>query len=67
LPNDAHRALAKFCQNEDRPKSGPSCTTFQLITQNVDGLSRKASAELNSEAPAEGDKFAFYEMHGCVS
>ncbi|KAK9896730.1 sirtuin 5 [Cystobasidium minutum MCA 4210] len=63
-PNDAHRALAKYTLPEQRKTSAPACTSFNIITQNVDGLSWKAFAELS--IPDEEAKKAFYEMHGCV-
>ncbi|CCM04483.1 uncharacterized protein FIBRA_06663 [Fibroporia radiculosa] len=66
-PNDAHRALAEFSFQHIRDRVAPE-STFTLITQNVDGLSRKAlhSAAQNYDLPVPSDQPdpILLEMHG---
>ncbi|KAI0922705.1 hypothetical protein AcW1_002721 [Taiwanofungus camphoratus] len=64
-PNDAHLALAKFSTPEIRERIAPG-STFTLITQNVDGLSKRA---LNSVSETLGISLVeteplILEMHG---
>ncbi|KAI0802108.1 DHS-like NAD/FAD-binding domain-containing protein [Irpex lacteus] len=65
--NAAHIALAKFSMNSIRESIAPG-STFTLITQNVDGLSRRAldQVKTNHSEPSEStnDRPAMLEMHG---
>jgi NAD+-dependent protein deacetylase sirtuin 5 len=63
--NAAHIALAKFSLNSIRQNIAPG-STFTLITQNVDGLSRKALDQVTSSVPPESQAHrpAMLEMHG---
>ncbi|KAI1792881.1 DHS-like NAD/FAD-binding domain-containing protein [Ganoderma leucocontextum] len=69
-PNTGHLALAKFSLPSVREKIVPGAA-FTLITQNVDGLSRRAlvqvaatQPELADEAGAAADGDSMLEMHG---
>lgn len=72
-PNAAHVALAKFTIPLFREQVSPG-STFTLITQNVDELSRKALESVRSSLPAEtiGDSLSdpehppLIEMHGSL-
>ncbi|KDQ64828.1 hypothetical protein JAAARDRAFT_117770 [Jaapia argillacea MUCL 33604] len=63
-PNAAHEALAKFSLPDIREKVAPD-STFTLITQNVDGLSRRAldSVVPSVSSPSLGQP-TMLEMHG---
>lgn len=71
-PNAAHDALAHFSFPGVRDAIAPG-STFTLITQNVDGLSRRSLARaaeaLNQPVPAPPDapQPAILEMHGRLS
>jgi len=65
-PNDAHRALAAFSVPSLRNQITPE-SSFELITQNVDGLSARANAELEallSPSESESPSKSMYEIHG---
>lgn len=66
-PNAAHYALARFSMEQFRNTVAPG-STFTLITQNVDGLSRRALDEVLSQtqsaSPAETTQPYVLEMHG---
>ena len=64
-PNDAHIALAKFSLPEYREQIAPG-STFTLITQNVDGLSRRALDHVRTTTGLESTigSSAMLEMHG---
>lgn len=65
-PNNAHRALAAFSHASIRNQIAPG-SKFTLITQNVDGLSPKANAELAAILPADKldpEPVDVIEMHG---
>ncbi|TFK43172.1 DHS-like NAD/FAD-binding domain-containing protein [Crucibulum laeve] len=62
-PNAAHRALAKFSLPSVRERIAPQ-STFTLITQNVDGLSPRASAALDFSQEQTQEHPLIVEMHG---
>lgn len=66
-PNAAHYALAKFSIESIRHGVAPD-STFTLITQNLDGLSRRATdethASLGITSPPTPPQPAMLEMHG---
>ncbi|KAJ3531380.1 hypothetical protein NM688_g7586 [Phlebia brevispora] len=66
-PNVAHFALAAFSISSIREKIAPG-STFTLVTQNVDGLSRRAWDDVISKADSniqETEKEPpLFEMHG---
>lgn len=64
-PNDAHRALARFADPEQRRAVAPNCRSFSFITQNVDGLSSRALAE--AEQSQSPQRSPIYEMHGSIA
>lgn len=61
-PNDAHRALAAFSQDDIRNQIAPR-SKFTLITQNIDGLSPKANEEL-AKILTQYVEADVIEMHG---
>ncbi|TCD71334.1 hypothetical protein EIP91_011105 [Steccherinum ochraceum] len=67
-PNAAHYTLAKFSIDSERHKIAPE-STFTLVTQNVDGLSRRALdetyASLGIPIPTTGPP-EMLEMHGRI-
>ncbi|EPQ59536.1 DHS-like NAD/FAD-binding domain-containing protein [Gloeophyllum trabeum ATCC 11539] len=69
-PNPAHMALAAFSNKQIREVLAPR-STFTLITQNVDGLSRRALDSIPSSVPgididagAIDSQPVLLEMHG---
>ncbi|ETW77534.1 hypothetical protein HETIRDRAFT_125388 [Heterobasidion irregulare TC 32-1] len=64
-PNDAHIAPAKFSLPEYREQIAPG-STFTLITQNVDGLSRRALYHVRTTTSLESTEHSSttIEMHG---
>ncbi|KAI0723340.1 DHS-like NAD/FAD-binding domain-containing protein [Earliella scabrosa] len=69
-PNAGHRALAMFSIPSLREKIAPG-SSFTLITQNVDGLSRRALERVAEDSPELADEVhspavqnATLEMHG---
>lgn len=62
-PNAAHLALAKFSIPAIRDEIAPR-STFTLITQNVDGLSRRSLNSINAPPDADVDNPSMIEMHG---
>jgi len=67
-PNAAHYAIALFSKPEYRLKSAPATEDFDFITQNVDGISRRALASINTAdnppaKPEQGTEHLM-EMHG---
>ncbi|CCA74641.1 related to NAD-dependent deacetylase Sirtuin 5 [Serendipita indica DSM 11827] len=74
-PNDAHRVLAQLSIPKTLKKIAPNATSYDLITQNVDGLSPRALRELEAEImeargedrPAKSERprlDSITEMHG---
>lgn len=65
MPNGAHTALAQFTLSSLRARIAPDAT-FTLITQNVDGLSRRALDSALAARPGDVDAAqpALLEMHG---
>jgi len=64
-PNAAHLALARLSIGSVREKIAPG-STFTLITQNVDGLSRRALAMATHESSQNSlvNDTSIIEMHG---
>ncbi|KAL7282145.1 hypothetical protein ACG7TL_003614 [Trametes sanguinea] len=69
-PNPGHLALAMFSIPSIRQKMAPG-SSFSLITQNVDGLSRKALEQIADAHPELADEIhspvvqdSMLEMHG---
>ncbi|KAI0773894.1 DHS-like NAD/FAD-binding domain-containing protein [Fomes fomentarius] len=69
-PNHGHHALAMFTLSTLREKIAPG-SSFTLVTQNVDGLSRRALERVAQELPESADEVrspqvqnATLEMHG---
>lgn len=66
-PNKAHLALAKFSISSMRHAIAPGAT-FTLITQNVDGLSKRALDQIQVNAPPQDEPASkqplMLEMHG---
>lgn len=62
-PNAAHLALATLSIADLRAKIAPG-STFTLITQNVDGLSRRALAIATSTQDSVVNDPSIIEMHG---
>lgn len=68
LPNAAHKAIARFSLPSIRHQIAPE-STFTLITQNVDGLSKRAldevlsSQTIRKNLEGESDP-VMLEMHG---
>ncbi|KAI9067603.1 DHS-like NAD/FAD-binding domain-containing protein [Trametes sanguinea] len=69
-PNPGHLALAMFSIPSIRQKMAPG-SSFALITQNVDGLSRKALEQIADSHPELADEIrspvvqdSMLEMHG---
>ncbi|GLB33575.1 putative NAD-dependent lysine demalonylase, desuccinylase and deglutarylase [Lyophyllum shimeji] len=68
MPNPAHLALASFSLPQTRALIAPD-STFTLITQNVDGLSARASQQVQSAQPQfldvpDDTQTKLLEMHG---
>ncbi|KAH7101885.1 DHS-like NAD/FAD-binding domain-containing protein [Auriculariales sp. MPI-PUGE-AT-0066] len=62
-PNAAHFALGLLTQIDTLSRIAPNCHSFNIVTQNVDGLSPRAHALLpNPEAAS----LRTWEMHGKV-
>lgn len=59
-PNAAHRAIAFFSTPEAMAQISPRLKSFRLVTQNVDGLSKRALP------PSAVDDAQPLEMHGSV-
>lgn len=67
-PNAAHLALATFSIPSIRRAIAPGAT-FTLITQNVDGLSKRALDQVQTKAPPQDESASskqplMLEMHG---
>jgi NAD-dependent SIR2 family protein deacetylase len=62
-PNPAHHALAWFSIPQNRLSVAPNSESFDIITQNVDGLSYKA-AHISSDPDATAK--CIIEMHGAI-
>ncbi|KAH9853729.1 DHS-like NAD/FAD-binding domain-containing protein [Lenzites betulinus] len=69
-PNPGHRALAMFSLPSVRHRLAPD-SEFTLITQNVDGLSRRALVDIADQHPELADEVrspavqnSILEMHG---
>jgi NAD-dependent deacetylase sirtuin 5 len=72
-PNAAHVILAALSVKESLHQICPSAESFTLITQNVDGLSRRALDQLTSTLPSKGifekvtpEPESIIEMHGRI-
>lgn len=63
LPTAAHALLARLSLPTLRAPLLPSCTSFTLITQNVDHLSPRALLSLDPAARVED---SIIEMHGSI-
>ncbi|KAJ6630281.1 sirtuin [Mycena sp. CBHHK59/15] len=68
-PNEAHRALARFCLPESlsrlAPNLDPKWPAPLLITQNIDALSFRVLSSLSPADQAAAEKCVL-EMHGCI-
>jgi NAD-dependent deacetylase sirtuin 5 len=62
-PNPAHHALAWFSNPQNRLSVAPNSESFDIITQNVDGLSYKAARIASNPDAAEK---CIIEMHGAI-
>lgn len=64
VPNAAHEALAWLSIPQNRLTVAPNSVSFDIITQNVDGLSLKAARASSDPESALGN---ILEMHGAIA